>query len=308
MPHDLEPRLLRYFTALAEELHFSRAAQRLYISQQVLSREIRRLEERVGVPLVERSTRHVALTPAGETLLRRARELLALHDQTLRELGGERPGLIVDVVAPGLTPSLVLDAARRGAPHLEFFARFQNGPEPALHALQAGRLDATFGRPGTAAVAQQPVRNEPLAVLLPERHPLAAYEAVPLAALKDERPCVRAGGHATPGWEAAVLQLPAPFGADAARAHPHVAGGDELARHIRDRDAPVLVLATQPPVPGAVLRPLVEPVALFPWRLMWRPGVADHPGLRVLREAVDALGVEGRWLEAPAGAWLPRDA
>jgi DNA-binding transcriptional LysR family regulator len=87
MPDDLEIRLLRYFVTVAEELHFSRAAQRLFVAQQALSRDIRRLEDRLGVRLLDRTTRRVTLTPAGGTLLTRARELLAHFDATVRAQG-----------------------------------------------------------------------------------------------------------------------------------------------------------------------------------------------------------------------------
>lgn len=309
MSQDLEPRLLRYFVAVAEELHFSRAARRLYVAQQVLSREIRRLEERVGTPLLERSTRHVALTPAGERLLARARELLALHDATLRELRGERPGLLVDVVGPDLTPARVLARARELAPGTEFFARFHTGTDAAAPLVQAGRLDVTFGRgdgatapPGTT---RRTVRYERFAVLVPAHHPLAGLTRIPLAALRDQGLCIRAGDHATPGWEHAALQLLAPLGVDPAAAHPHVRGNDELAQHVRHRDAPVLTLATQPPVPGAVLRPLTDPVALFPWHMLWRTAATSHPGLRALLDAAAELARAEHWYDLPPGGWLP---
>lgn len=83
---ELDLRALRYFVAAAEELHFTRAAARLFIAQQALSRDIARLERELGTQLFVRTTRRVALTPAGERLLVRARELLALHDATWREL------------------------------------------------------------------------------------------------------------------------------------------------------------------------------------------------------------------------------
>ncbi|MGY0232267.1 LysR family transcriptional regulator [Longispora urticae] len=306
MPDDLEFRLLRHFVTVAEELHFSRAAQRLFVAQQALSRDVRRLEDRLGVQLLARTTRRVTLTPAGHTLLARAREILALYDTTVRELRGEPRSLTIDVVGPGLTPALVLAAARRYAPDVEFFARFHTGTEAAVPLLRAERLDVTFGRyPGAdAGLAQRVVRREPLAVLLPGHHPLAGLDAVPLERLRGSGVCIRAGNHATPGWEHAVLQLLAPFGVGAADAHPHVQGTDELVRHLRDRDAPILTMTTQPAVPGTVLLPLVEPVALYPWAMIWRAG-AEHPGLRALHAAVDELATAEGWLPDPGAAWLP---
>jgi DNA-binding transcriptional LysR family regulator len=134
MTDELDPRTLRYFVAVAEELHFTRAAARLHLAQQALSREIRRLEQQVGVPLFIRTTRRVALTPAGERLLGRARELLALRDQTLSELRGEetsRP-LLVDALAEGHTPARLLRVARERAPHVQLTARFHGGFGAAL--------------------------------------------------------------------------------------------------------------------------------------------------------------------------------
>ena len=306
MRDDLDLRLLRHFVAVAEELHFSRAAQRLFVAQQALSRDIKRLEDQAGVRLLDRTTRRVALTPAGQTLLGRARELLALHDTTLRELHRETGSLTVDVVGSGLTPTLVLAAARRQVPGIEFFARFHTGIDAAAPLLLADRLDVTFGRsPGpTDGLQRRAVRHEPIAVLLPERHPLAQLDVVPLASLRGTEPCFRAGNHATPGWDHAVLQLLTPFGVDPAGAHPHVQSTDELAQHIRDRNAPILTMTTQPAVPGTVLRPLVQPVALYPWVMMWRADTV-HPGLRALHDAVDELIATEDWLAVPDDAWFP---
>jgi DNA-binding transcriptional LysR family regulator len=302
---DLDIRLLRYFVAVAEELHFGRAAQRLFIAQQALSRDIRRLEDRLGVRLLDRTTRQVELTPSGQKFLARTRELLKLHDQVVRELRGEAPSLTVDVVGPGLSPALVLAAARLNAPDLEFFARFHTGGEDAIPLLLAERLDVTFGRvPGTAdGLRQRLVRYEPLAVLLPHLHPLAELAVVPLESLRGTALCSRAGNHATPGWEHAVRQLLASIGVDPAGAHPHVEGNDELAQHIRNRNAPILTMSTQRPVAGAVLRPLVDPVALYPWTMIWRADLR-HPGLDALHRAVDELSSTD-WLAVPDGAWLP---
>ncbi|MFE0024149.1 LysR family transcriptional regulator [Amycolatopsis sp. NPDC059021] len=306
MPEDLDIRLLRHFIAVAEELHFSRAAQRLFIAQQALSRDIRRLEAKIGVPLFDRSTRRVALTPHGVTLLSRARELVALHDTTVRELREETAALTVDVVGPELTPAAVLAEARRQAPELEFFGRFHTGDEPAATLLQSGRLDVTFGRVPSLpdGLRQRPVRYEPLAVLIPERHRLAAMDAVPVTALRDTVPCYRAGDHVTPGWEHAIDLLLTTFGITSTARHPHLRGPGELAEHVRLRDYPVLTMITQPPVPGAVLLPLVDPVPVFPWTMIYRP-YPHHPGLAALHRAVDDLAGAQGWHSLPGNAWSP---
>ena len=95
----MELRQLRYLVALDDERHFTRAAARLHIAQPALSQQIRRLEDEVGVALVDRTTRHVALTPAGELLVgQRARRALAEVDAAaaeLSELAGVRTGRVV---------------------------------------------------------------------------------------------------------------------------------------------------------------------------------------------------------------------
>src|SRR2546426_7138926 len=100
-PSHLDPRLLRAFLAVAEELHFTRAAARLYVAQQALSRDVRRLERELGAQLFVRSTRQVALTAEGERLLPYARRVLAAHEELAAAFRAEsgRP-LVVDVGAP----------------------------------------------------------------------------------------------------------------------------------------------------------------------------------------------------------------
>ncbi|QWF83210.1 LysR family transcriptional regulator [Amycolatopsis sp. CA-230715] len=304
MPEDLDIRLLRHFIAVAEELHFSRAAHRLFIAQQALSRDVKKLEDRVGKPLLDRNTRRVALTPAGTALLARARELVALHDTTVRELREETETLTVDVVGPALTPAVVLARARRLAPELEFFGRFHTGDESAL--LHAGGLDVTFGwaRDLPDGIRHRLVRYEPLAALVPERHPLAALDAVPVTALRGTVPCCQTGDHVTPGWTDLVTRLFTAFGIESAAKHPHLRGADELAEHVRLRDFPVLVLASQAPVPGAVLLPVVDPVPVFPWAMIYRE-YRGHPGLAALHAAVEELAGEKDWRLLPADAWVP---
>src|SRR5262245_54230219 len=84
----MELRQLQYFVTLAEELHFGRAAERLHIVQPAVSQQLRRLEAELGVQLVERSTRHVALTAAGERLLPEARAVLAAVERARASVGG----------------------------------------------------------------------------------------------------------------------------------------------------------------------------------------------------------------------------
>jgi DNA-binding transcriptional LysR family regulator len=309
MAADLDLRLLRHFVAVAEELHFSRAAERLFVAQQAISRDVRKLEERADTLLFDRTSRQVALTPAGQHLLVRARQILALHDETLRELRNDGRSLLVDVVGQRLTPALVLAAARARADGYEYFARYHGGLETSLPLLTGHRLDVTFGR--WHGVSGEPphglehrlIRYERICVLLPESHPLAAHPEVPLAALRETDACWHCGDHASAEWEQAVLQLFADIDMPPAPPRPNVRGIDELAYHIQQWDLPILTISSQPDVPGAVVRPLVRPVAMYPWSMIWRRDLR-HPGLSALWEAAGDLA-GGNWLDLPEDAWLP---
>lgn len=307
---DLELRLLRHFVAVAEELHFSRAARRLFVAQQSLSRDVRRLEDQLGVQLLDRDTRSVALTPAGELLLSRARQLLAWHDETVRELRTGTAPCYVNVVGQRLTPARVLAAAREAAPEVEYAATFHARLETSVSLLSRHRLHAAFGRhsalagPAVREMAHRMVRWEPLALLVPDGHRLAGRPGIPARDLRGLSLCAHAGTQAAPEWADAARQLAEAFGAELDGDHPPAHGVDEIAHRIRRHGTAVLTLVTQPAVPGAAVVPLVDPVPLYPWSLLW-PRDTRHPGLEVLRATVARLARAEGWLDVPEDAWLP---
>ncbi|MCM2575782.1 LysR family transcriptional regulator [Streptomyces meridianus] len=311
MPRDFEPRLLRYFTAVADELHFTRAAARLYVAQQALSRDVRRLERESGVELFVRTTRQVRLTAEGERLLPYARRVLAAHDDFAEACArpGARP-LLVDVSVPFGTAHRVLEAAREARPDLEFVARFHSGLTGAAAGILDGRLDVSFGRAAGLDAAVRPlltavpVRLEPMAVLLPADHPLAARAEIPLDALAGETLYAGAGNPATAEWTDLARHLFAGRGIEPAAPFPEIEGEAEFVRLVRRKGWSVLASTEFADVPGMVLRPLTDPVPLSPVSMVWRAGLR-HPGLDALREASRALGTTGRWLARPDGSWLP---
>ncbi|ELP68767.1 LysR family transcriptional regulator [Streptomyces turgidiscabies] len=309
-PKHLDPRLLRAFVAVAEELHFTRAAARLYVAQQALSRDIRRLERELGAELFVRSTRRVTLSADGERLLPYARRVLAAHDELLAAFGEIRP-LLVDLNSPGLsTGRRVLHRARELAPECELMARFESGLTFAAGEMLAGRLDASFGRfagldPGVRArLDQQLVRYEPMAVVLPEDHRLAALPEVPLAALAGESVYAGAGNPRTPEWTDLARQLFEGRGIGIAPPAPLAVGDEEFQRVMAKTRAPVLAVVDFPALPGTVVRPLVDPVPLSPVSLVWRRGLA-HPGVNALRRAAAQLTGEEGWLRGAVGGWIP---
>jgi DNA-binding transcriptional LysR family regulator len=309
-PVDLEIRLLRYFVAVAEELHFTRAAARLFVAQQALSRDIGRLEARVGTPLFVRTTRRVTLTPEGKRLLERARPLLTLHDDIIVELLRPARPVVVDLMSEGrLTPLRVLEAARAAAPTLEFRGRHAGGMGASVHHLADAELDVAFGRIDWRArhggrLDAQPVRHEPLAVLVPLGHPLAAMPAVPVAALAGAEMDLNAANPDAPEWSDLVRQFIALTGARPTPEHMPAVGLDDQAHHLVQQNLPILTSVDHVDVPGGVVRPIVDPVPVYPWSMAWRPG--SHPaGLAAIRESAGNLAREHRWLELPENAWVP---
>ncbi|MFI6375871.1 LysR family transcriptional regulator [Streptomyces sp. NPDC050546] len=310
MPAHLDPRLLRGFVIVAEELHFTRAAVRLHVAQQALSRDVRRLERELGAELFVRTTRQVTLTPEGERLLPYARRVLLAQDELLAAFDQARP-LLVDLNSPGLvTPRRVLHRAREIAPGQELMARYESGLTGASGELLAGRLDASFGRFGgldpalRAGLDHQPVRYEPMAVVLPEDHRLAALTAVPLAELAGETVYAGAGNPRTPEWTGLARQLFEGRGIEIAPPAPLAVGDEEFQRIMARTRNPVLAVVGFPALPSMVSRPLVDPVPLSPVSLVWRRGLT-HPAFDALRRAAALLTAEEGWLDRPAGAWIP---
>ncbi|RII19827.1 Hca operon transcriptional activator [Streptomyces sp. YIM 130001] len=311
MRQDIEPRLLRAFAAVADELHFTRAAARLYVAQQALSRDVRRLEREVGAELFVRTTRQVVLTAEGERLLPYARRVLEAQDELLAAAaaGHARP-LLVDLNSPGLACGRVLDRARELAPECELMARYESGLTWAAGEIVAGRLDASFGRYAGLEPSlrdrldHRPVRYEPMAVVLPEDHRLAGHARVPLAELAGETVYAGAGNPRTLEWTDLAHRLFDGRGIEVAEPAPLAVGADEFRRIMAKTRTPVLAVVDFPAMPGTVLRPLVEPIPLSPVSLVWRRG-HQHPGIDALRLATRQLAQEERWLEAPVGSWIP---
>ena len=316
MPTDIHPRLLRGFVATAEELHFGRAAARIPLAQQALSRDIRNLERQLGAVLFERSTRRVALTPAGERLLPKARQLLELHDDLLRDQTA-RP-LLVDLLSPGLTgPDLtvyrLLTEARRRLPSAELLARFHHGLAAGAEAVLARRLDVTFGytaglpAPLRAQLRQLPVRLEPMAVLVPTAHPLAVRSTVTLSELREHRLDICAGNAATTEWTALGTALAAEFGLRTAPPRVPAIGPEEFGRYLTWHGDPALTTTGADAMPGTVTLPLVDPAPLSLVSMVFLPELR-HPGLDALRAAATDLGAAEHWLHRPPNTWLPPEA
>lgn len=190
----MELRHLRYFRAVAEELHFGRAAERLLIAQPPLSQQIRQLERELGVTLLTRSTRNVELTPAGREFLGRTVEILAAVDdaveQARRIADGAEGRLVIGCVGSAtysLLPRLVR-ALRKTLPNVDLSVRGEMLAPAQLAALHAGEIDIGLLRPPVVDpdIAVEIIRSDHLLVALPADHPLTARETLEPADLRDE--------------------------------------------------------------------------------------------------------------------------
>lgn len=186
----IELRHLRYFIAVAEELNFRRAAERVHIDQTPLSRTIRDLEDRLGVQLFVRAPRKLHLTPAGLRLLKEVRKLFIRVERTYRAVRETdarfraplRIGVADGIAQPKLSQCLV--SWRKVAPEIPLELTEMRALELA-EALQREELDAglSFGVPDDDAIARQPAWSYPAMALLPLGHELASRPDLTLAEL-----------------------------------------------------------------------------------------------------------------------------
>ncbi|MEW1691480.1 LysR substrate-binding domain-containing protein [Streptomyces sp. NPDC091265] len=185
----MELRQVRYFLAVAEELHFGRAADRLRIVQPTVSQQVRRLERELGLELFDRTTRSVTLTAAGHAFLPRARALATAEEaalKTMAELRADRLTTLRVGTNSGLGARLERLLADMAQLAPEITVELHSAPPaPRLQRVRDGELDAAFVRgvgrsPGLDLI---PVWQDELVAALPASHPLAAHERLDLADL-----------------------------------------------------------------------------------------------------------------------------
>lgn len=195
MTTDVHLRDLRYFLAVAEDLHFTRAAERLYVSQPALSKQVRALERQLGVELFRRDRQGVTLTGAGEALLPHARRVLADWAEGAAAVAAarsaQRSTLVVGMsTSPGRGGLLPAIRSRFTAAHPDAALRVrQVSWEDPTAGLADGDADVAFvwlPLPDADRYAWTVVAEEPRLIALPETHPLASRPELDFADLADE--------------------------------------------------------------------------------------------------------------------------
>lgn len=288
---------LEYLVALAEHRHFGRAAAASHVSQPTLSMQIRKLEDELGVLLVERAPRKVLLTDAGREIVQRAREVLneveqirAIARRTIDpESGSVRLG-IFPTLGPYLLPHVV-PRIRERFPRLELLL-VEEKTEVVLKQLREGRLDAGI----LALPIHEPqlheefLFEEPFVLAVPEGHPLARRKSLGLDDLADQSLLLLEDGHCLRDQALEVCQLAGAGERTGFRATSLETLRQMVAAHVGVTLLPVL--ATMPPVAAS------DDIELIPFRgatpsrriaMVWRRSSAMAPFLGTLADLFRAL-------------------
>lgn len=280
------------FLAVADELHFGRAARRLHMAQPPLSRLIRQLEAELGAVLFERNSRSVRLTPQGEALVEPARELVMLSQrmpEIVRRAGAGETGRVRLGFAGASVNHLVSALARRvraERPGLSLEFHGSQLSHPGLEKLRGGALDAVIGRWDflPKEVSSRVIAQEQLLVALPDQHRLAEAEFVEASDLADEPWVVLPGGSgATLSNRLQLLAMRGRFVPRIVQTAP------DSATELLLVDAGVGVALTLSgvhdniPARGVVFRPIAPDLGAVEVRLAWREG-ADDPALHAVIE------------------------
>jgi DNA-binding transcriptional LysR family regulator len=276
----VELRQIRYFVAVAEELHFGRAAARLGIAQPPLSQQIGRLERELGFGLFSRTSRRVSLTEPGRVFLDRARWLLTQADEAVASAravdegksGYVRVGL-VGSAGLGVVPA-VLKAFRNAYPDVEL-TLLEMSTTSQIRALADGHIDIGFVRRSTVSdVRLSLVVREPIVAAVPVEHELAACREISPAALDGERFVVYAGQR--PGQPTALnLYGQAGF-------RPRVVQEAESILAVLGLISAGIGIATVPAstaaqlqIEGVVFRPIVPPDMKIDLYVAWRDPITN---------------------------------
>jgi DNA-binding transcriptional LysR family regulator len=307
---DLDLRLVRYFVTLADELHFGRAAARLFISQQTLSSQISKLESDLSVTLLDRTGRRARLTPAGQRFLQESRVLLAQARRSVDEVRAAQQVVRVASINDHIdTTARIMETCHGLFPDLRIEMILAPVPEQ-VRMVHSGELDVAMGRayripPGFTC---DPFRLDRAHVIASRQHALGeSDEPVPWDALGNigvQVPPVRYAPQLTSFLEELKTDR---------RLSLRVASTGstslELSLAQLTRDGVVQLGFDSFQVQSNVVskRLLVQPVALYIWSAMWLTGI-ESPALLNFLTAIRAASHEHHWMHPPlpSNVWLPR--
>ncbi|MEZ0351285.1 LysR family transcriptional regulator [Mycobacterium sp. pR1184] len=304
----MELRQLRYFVAVAEELHFGRAARRIHISGPALSQQIIALEREIGADLFVRDRRSVRLSEAGRALLPDARRMLALADDAKRRV--QRAAVDSVPVRLGYVSWLpddltaVLGAAISLRLDEWVLPSHVQADRVAEGALDVALTWVTAQQASQRGLATYLVRAEPLPAVLPgvsSTEPIAAQQLTVL---------VDADESAWSSWNRFATEFAAATGARVVRIDDGGITGDAYYAHVRRIAAPILASPkrhTAVPPPSLGQRPVTDPVPLWTWSLVRREN-DERAGVMRVVEALLTVAHTSGWRTPPGQRWwIPAD-
>lgn len=301
-------RQFRCFLMVVEELNFTVAARRLYVTQQTLSRTISQLEREVGASLFRRTTRRVELTAAGAAMVPAARRAVEEADgaiEAARFAGTSGGPLRVDISSGSIeTGALVLRELRARRPALGIH-QVEIGVDRALSEIRRGQLDLVLGLAPSdlEGIEAELVRREPILVGMAQDHPLAEHACVSVARLEGHDLLLPAP-EAAREWLEFVQDFCRRAGVSP-RPWRHITHGSAAAAEIlRESRCLVPTNAWTDPPPDLVFRPLIDPTPLFAWSMMWKSdSLSAH--VRDFLDSARAVARRERWLTGDPAAVRP---
>lgn len=308
---DLDVPQVRGFVAVAERLHFGRAAATLFVTQQALSKRIHRLEQTIGEPLFVRDKRGVELSAAGARFLPYARELIAAVDAASVAARSNSQPLHIDVWGHLQAPLRLVSRLTRELPDLPFEMSMRRSLGAAADALNRGEIDAAFGRihdladPWPAQLASRLVYLERDAIALPAGHRFADAAVIQTTELRGE--CLWMPAAATPPEVMGFCRRFAEHFGMELHTGGHNMGPDHVLDTLRSEPTMCTLVGSDWTVPAntGVRIVQLEPRPCFPWSLVWRDN-DPHPHLPRLLTFVEKSSRDERWLAYdPDLDWLP---
>jgi len=293
---ELKLKDLRYLVAVADLRHFGRAAARCFVSQPTLSAQLKKLEQSLGVQLIERAPNNVSVTAAGEEVVARARriieaseEVVALAAAARDPLGGRLRVALLPTIGPYLLPQIA-SLIRRRLPRLQL-QLYEYQTATMLEKLHGGELDVgILALPvELAGLESRELYREPFLVALPERHPLAVHATLRATDLKSERLLLLEEGHCLRDQALEVCSRVGVREAQDFRATSletlrqmvAAGGGVTLLPELAARGA-------YRSARGVVLRPFARPVPVRHIGAVWRKSTARRAAIDELAALVSA--------------------
>ncbi|MFI0354520.1 LysR family transcriptional regulator [Actinomadura sp. 9N407] len=307
---DLDLGAVRAFVAVADDRYFGEAAVRLGVSQQAISKRIAKLESDLGTTLFRRSHGGAELTEDGASFLTHARALIGLADQAVELLRTRHRRLRVDVLASRIAPMDLVREFHEASPDVTIDIVTSAGLTDRVAELSSGTVDAVFcravGLPGSEEGLAEDIECTPayldsMHILVGRRHPLATRRSVPMSDLAGLTAWMN-NNERESEWADFYRIFSSTFGVGIDPSGPNfgldhsverIAASDDLVTFVGER-------VRVPWNPDVVQIPIVEPVPLFPFSLLWHKH-NRHPALRRL---VAHIQSNHRPLD-PSREWLP---